>query len=209
MVDLLERVEALLELESNSYGTIDYLSPTHQQRILNGLLYSSTEIDHVGSIALSSQGQSAFTTTTGCSSTSSSHSGINEVWRERICEWSYQVIDHFDFSREVVSISTHYLDRVLAKTHVNKKLFQLVAMTSLYLAIKIYEPGTLNMSSMIELSRGYFSPIQMAEMEMAILRYVTTTCKNKRKQKENKGEPRKKDSRFFIRFFVFSSNQVE
>jgi lipoyl(octanoyl) transferase len=186
MVDLLERVEALLELESNSYQTIDYLSPVHQQRILNGL-YTST--NQVGSITLSSSNdlQSAFTTT--CSSTSSSHSGINEVWRERICEWSYQVIDHFDFSREVVSISTHYLDRVLAKTHVNKKLFQLVAMTALYVAIKIYEPGTLNMSSMIELSRGYFSPAQMAEMEMAILRYVTYYKKqtNKPPSFEEKG----------------------
>jgi lipoyl(octanoyl) transferase len=195
MVDLLERVEALLELESNSYQTIDYLSPVHQQRILNGL-YTST--NQVGSITLSSSNdlQSAFTA--ACSSTSSSHSGINEVWRERICEWSYQVIDHFDFSREVVSISTHYLDRVLAKTHVNKKLFQLVAMTALYVAIKIYEPGTLNMSSMIELSRGYFSPTQMAEMEMAILRYVSYE-KNKQTNHHRSKKKRIPESRFIVK----------
>jgi lipoyl(octanoyl) transferase len=181
MVDLLERVEALLELEGNSYQTIDYLSPAHQQRVLNGFYFNNNSIASVVAMG-GSDLQSAFAATCSSSTNSSSHSGINEVWRERICEWSYQVIDHFDFSREVVSISTHYLDRVLAKTHVNKKLFQLVAMTSLYLAIKIYEPGTLNISSMIELSRGYFSPEQMAEMEMAILRYVLTCCswRNKR-----------------------------
>lgn len=160
MVDLLERLEALLYLEDVAYRTIDYLSPSYQQSLQQQYQNDLSCFDL----------QSAFTPT--ASSSSSSQSGINEVWREKICEWSYQVIDHFDFSREVVSVSIHYLDRFLATTPVNKKLFQLVAMTALYLAIKIYEPGNLSMKSMIELSRGYFSPAQMAEMEMAILRYV-------------------------------------
>ena len=158
MVDLLERLEVLLEVEDESYRTIDYLAPSHQQNLPQQYQRDPSSFDL----------QSAFTPTP--SSNASSSSGINEVWREKICEWSYQVIDHFDFSREVVSVSIHYLDRFLATTPVNKKLFQLVAMTALYLAIKIYEPGNLSMKSMIELSRGYFSPTQMAEMEMIILR---------------------------------------
>lgn len=157
MVDLLERLEVLLDLEWKSYRTVDYLSVKHPELSTDPTSCAQELCDL----------ESAFS-----SSSSSSTSRINEVWREKICEWSYQVIDHFDFSREVVSVSIHYLDRFLAKTQVNKKSFQLVAMTTLYLAIKIYEPGTLCMSSMIELSRGYFSPSQMAEMEMAILRYV-------------------------------------
>jgi hypothetical protein len=164
MVDLLERLETLLFVEDNSYRTIDYLSPSHQQSLQQQYLIDPSSFDL----------QSAFTTTAS-STSSSSQSGINEVWREKICEWSYQVIDHFDFSREVASISIYYLDRFLATTLVNKKHFQLVAMTTLYLAIKIYEPGNLSMKSMIELSRGYFTPAQMTEMEMAILRYVLPT----------------------------------
>jgi Cyclin, N-terminal domain len=156
MVDLLERLEALLDLERESYKTVDYLSAHHQE-----------SMDPTSCALDLCDVESAFTSSSG-----SSNCGINEVWREKICEWSYQVIDHFDFSREVVSVSIHYLDRFLAKAQVDKKLFQLVAMTALYLAIKIYEPGTLCMSSMIELSRGYFSPAQMVEMEMAILKYV-------------------------------------
>mmetsp|Transcript_12147 Transcript_12147/g.21350 ORF Transcript_12147/g.21350 Transcript_12147/m.21350 type:complete len:160 (+) Transcript_12147:505-984(+) len=155
MVDLLERLEILLDLEGVAYRTMDYLNPVHQQRLVSA---GSSFCDLQSSFSPCSSG--------------SSHSGINEVWREKICEWSYQVIDHFDFSREVVSVAIHFLDRFLSKTQVNKKVFQLVAMTALYLAIKINEPGTLGMTSMIELSRGYFSPVQMAEMEMAILRYV-------------------------------------
>ena len=159
MVDLLERLEVLLEVQDESYRTIDYLNPSHQQILQQRYENDPSVFDW----------QSGFTPST---SSNSSQSGINEVWREKICEWSYQVIDHFDFSREVVSVSIHYLDRFLATTPVNKKLFQLVAMTALYLAIKIYEPGNLSMKSMIELSRGFFTPSQMAEMEMAILRYV-------------------------------------
>ncbi|GKY94207.1 hypothetical protein MPSEU_000386700 [Mayamaea pseudoterrestris] len=118
----------------------------------------------------SSRARDSVANSNSSSSTASSTSGINEIWRERICEWSYQVIDHFDFSREVVSISMHYLDKYLATRPVNKKQFQLAAMTSLFIAIKLHEPGRLSMSSMIELSRGYFRPEQMAAMEMSILR---------------------------------------
>ena len=149
MVDLVERLDVLLKQECVS---ADYLAPSFQQRL---------QADF-------SEMNDTYSYSVGSSSTSTS--GINEVWREKICEWSYQVIDHFDFSREVVSISIHFLDRYLSTRPVNKKFFQLAAMTTLYLAIKLYEPGTLSMKSMIDLSRGYFSVDQMAEMELAILR---------------------------------------
>jgi len=97
-------------------------------------------------------------------------SGVNEVWREKICEWSYQVVDHFDFNREVVAISLSYLDRFLATRRCNRKVFQLAAMTTLYLAIKLNEPRTLKMGSLVELSRGYFTAEHIAAMEEAILR---------------------------------------
>jgi Cyclin, N-terminal domain len=152
MVDLLERIDAMLHQEESSYKTKDYLDPDFQTR-LN--FVTDNDCPGISSISVAS---------------SSSPSGINEVWREKICEWSYQVIDHFDFSREVVSISIHLLDRYLATRTVNKKVFQLVAMTTLFLSIKLNEPGRLTMASMIELSRGCFQVDQMVAMEMSILR---------------------------------------
>lgn len=151
MVDLLERLDVLLEQERVSYRTKDYLDPGYQQKL---------QVCCRGDCESHS---SSYTS-------SSSSSVINELWREKICEWSYQVIDHFDFNREVVSISTHYLDRYLSTCTVDKKKFQLVAMTCLYLAIKLFEPHTLSMKSMIELSRGFFLIEKMEEMEMSILR---------------------------------------
>jgi hypothetical protein len=151
MVDLLERIESMHKQETTSYLTNDYLEESYQRKISELFDESHDPAEMVSSSSISS-------------------STINEVWREKICEWSYQVVDHFDFSREVVGISMHYLDRFLATRTVNKKMFQLVAMTALYLAIKLYEPGRLTMQSMIELSRGYFAVDQMAAMEMSILR---------------------------------------
>ena len=80
------------------------------------------------------------------------------------------MIDHFDFSREVVAIAMNYLDRYLATKTVNKKMFQLAAMTALFLAVKLHEPSKLSMASMIELSRGCFTVQQMETMEVSLIR---------------------------------------
>jgi len=103
------------------------------------------------------------------SSSTSTNSTINELWREKICEWCYQVVDHFDFNREVVSVAMNYLDRYLATRTVNRRIFQLAAMTALYLAIKLFEPGKLKMSSLIDLSRGYFLAEHIVTMEDSML----------------------------------------
>jgi lipoyl(octanoyl) transferase len=152
MEDLVDRLQVMLKQESMAYKTIDYLSEEYQTAPLSeGEEYSSCGLDSLGPSSQSSY-------------------DINETWREKICEWSYQVVDHFDFSREVVMIAMNFLDRYLATRSVNKKVFQLAAMTALFLAIKLNEPGKLTMASMIELSRGFFRVDQMAAMEMSMLR---------------------------------------
>ncbi|GFH46953.1 hypothetical protein CTEN210_03428 [Chaetoceros tenuissimus] len=98
---------------------------------------------------------------------------LSAVWRERICEWCYQVVDHFDYSREVVAVAMSFLDRYLSVKRVNKKIFQLAAMTSLYLAIKITEPSILKISSLIGLSRGFFTSEHIIAMEQSILRTLS------------------------------------
>ncbi len=150
MVDLVERLNVLMDQEVFSYLPEDYLAPGFQKRLRD----THPEIHDLPS----------------CSSISTSTSSINEVWREKICEWSYQVIDHFDFSREIVAISVSYLDRYISQRFVNKKHFQLLAMSCLYLAIKLFGPRTVSMKTMIEMSRGYFQVEDMIEMEKSILR---------------------------------------
>lgn len=151
---LCDKINTLHRQESTVYKCQPYLSPEFQQLRQEDTVFNST-----------------FHSCVTQDGDSSSVSGrINECWREKICEWAYQVIDHFDFNREVVAVSLSYLDRFLCVRHVNKKVFQLAAMTSLYMAIKLYEPSSLRISSFIELSRGYFTVQHIIAMEENILR---------------------------------------
>jgi Cyclin, N-terminal domain/Cyclin, C-terminal domain len=88
------------------------------------------------------------------------------------------VVDHFDLNREVVSIAMSHLDRFLESfpSPVDKNLFQLLAMTCLYLSIKLNEykhllipDSTSSMDTILRLSRGFFSLEQMEKMEYEVL----------------------------------------
>lgn len=157
MVDLVERIDALLVQEDSFYTTADYLSPEHQNKLVPNQLESSSQ-----------------------SNGSSSVSGINEFWRSRICEWVYELCDHLELSREIASVTLNYLDRFLVKKQVDKQIFQLAAITCVHLASKLTsEPGgKITMDTMIELSRGYFMVADMKNMELELLRYETyeTIC---------------------------------
>ncbi|KAL3789031.1 hypothetical protein HJC23_008178 [Cyclotella cryptica] len=154
-LDLSARLHAMRRQETTHYTCPDYLA-SDWQASLSGTPQNDTVADLPGANA-------------GGGASSASSSEINEMWREKICEWCYQVVDHFDFNREIVSVAMSYLDRYLATRSVNRRIFQLAAMTALYLAIKLYEPGKIRMSSLIDLSRGYFLEDHIVTMEDSVL----------------------------------------
>jgi len=107
---------------------------------------------------------------------------VNESWRRKICEWAYEVVDFFTLDREVVSIAMNFLDRAISskarKTNscVPRKHFQLVAVTSLYLAIKLHgetdtqgEFHKVRIDAFVELGRGMFTIETLEAMELSIL----------------------------------------
>jgi hypothetical protein len=109
---------------------------------------------------------------------------VSESWRRKLCEWSFEVVDHFNFDREVVSFALDYLDRFVAfKTFEDfqgpmpKREFQLLAVTSLYTAIKVHgetdeKEGPrrkLRIAAFVELSRGFFSIETIEKMERELL----------------------------------------
>jgi Cyclin, N-terminal domain/Cyclin, C-terminal domain len=88
------------------------------------------------------------------------------------------VVDHFDLNREVVSIAMNHMDRFLDTftEEVDKNMFQLLAMTCLYLSIKLNEykhllipESTSSMDTILRLSRGAFTLSQMEQMEYEVL----------------------------------------
>mmetsp|Transcript_22943 Transcript_22943/g.54169 ORF Transcript_22943/g.54169 Transcript_22943/m.54169 type:complete len:292 (+) Transcript_22943:153-1028(+) len=112
-------------------------------------------------------------------------SGVNENWRRRLCEWMFEVTDHYDFDREVVSFAFDYLDRSISLAYgpssnkrLSKKDYQLYAVTALYLAIKVHgemdsdvegKRIKLRISAFQELSRGSFTTETIAAKEIELL----------------------------------------
>lgn len=94
---------------------------------------------------------------------------VDAVCREKMCEWSYRVCDHFHTGREIVAISFSYLDRFIDKCSCDRTAFKLAAMTTLYMATKIFNSRQITICSLAELSRGEFEMSHIAEMEAIIL----------------------------------------
>ena len=99
----------------------------------------------------------------GAADDSSSH--VDEICRFKMCEWSFQIVDFCKFHRESVDIAMNYLDRFLL-TKVgqaalqDRNVYQLVAMTCLYSAIKIHERQALSPAVVSQLSRGVYTAEQ-------------------------------------------------
>lgn len=96
---------------------------------------------------------------------------LNVAWREKIVHWSYNVVDHFDLSREMVAISMDLFDRFMA-TRGNQctgSVALLTSLTTLHLAIKLHDTKKIKLITLANLSRGQFGPANIEEMEMVIL----------------------------------------
>jgi len=116
------------------------------------------------------------------SPTQSTNGLVSEGWRRHICEWFYEVVDHFGLDREAVSIALNYIDRFLSQLLAftgevaTIKRFQLVAITCLYLALKLHgqnEKGStehVKLNHFVQLSRGLFHGAAIEGMEYEILK---------------------------------------
>jgi hypothetical protein len=100
---------------------------------------------------------------------------VDEECRVKMCEWCYQVVDFCKFRRETVAISmSSFLDRYLCtkvgrSALIDRKDYQLVAMTTLYMAIKLHEPLEMETSLLADLSRGCYNEVEITRMEQSIL----------------------------------------
>jgi hypothetical protein len=98
-------------------------------------------------------------------------SQLNIAWREKICQWSYNVVDHFDLPRELVAISLNLFDRFLATrgNHCSGNMALLASLTTLHIAIKIHAEKRVKISTLASLSRGQFEAQHIEEMEWQVL----------------------------------------
>jgi Cyclin, N-terminal domain len=89
--------------------------------------------------------------------------------REKMCEWSYKICDHFQTSRDIVSIAFNYLDRFNDVTRCDRTAFKLASMTCLYIATKVFHNKQLSVSTLSDLSRNEFTSHHILQMERVIL----------------------------------------
>ena len=118
-----------------------------------------------------------------------SQGNVSERCRRRTCEWMYDICDHFKLNREVVAIAIFYVDRYFTLTHssevpVPTRQFQLVALTSLFMAIKVhgekdYQVETdqddsieFNLSFCASISRNQFTPQEIECCEQSLLQLL-------------------------------------
>jgi hypothetical protein len=101
---------------------------------------------------------------------------VDETCRTKMCEWIYQVVDCTRLQRETASVSMSYLDRFMCtsspsaeKARLNRKEYQLVVLTTLYIATKIFEPFAMDASLVSRLSRGLHSEEEIIALEYEIL----------------------------------------
>lgn len=98
--------------------------------------------------------------------------------RSKVLKWFYTIVADFQYDREVIPIGMDYLDRFLISDSITKDIstrtYKLVAITSLYLAVKLNIGDSLPrrkicLQEYAYLSEGLISPEDISSMEHCIL----------------------------------------
>ena len=117
--------------------------------------------------------------------------GVSERCRRRTCEWMYDICDYFKLNREVVGIALFYVDRYFTitfegsdsqqKVPVTRRQFQLVALTGLYIAVKLHgesrhENPTYRPATTLERSDSTSSDCSSQQQQWNRLKFSLSTC---------------------------------
>lgn len=94
--------------------------------------------------------------------------------RKLMLKWSYNVIDYFNLNRETASIALNYSDRFLQSSKGpefldDTDMYQLLCITSLYLAIKVHESASITPRVFVNISHGSITANQLETMETILL----------------------------------------
>ena len=85
-----KQIEAMMSRESSVYKCNDYILSRKLEKIT---------MSRRRSISSEASSQEDFI--------------VDDLCRQKMCEWSYRIVDHFNGSRELVAIAQNYVDRFL------------------------------------------------------------------------------------------------
>lgn len=99
-------------------------------------------------------------------------------WRKQMVNWALVVVENFNIDKETLAVAFNLLDRYVAiekqqagAPAISREDFQLFAMTSLYIAVKMLEPypKKISVEGLIVMSRGFYSEQDVVLTEQHIL----------------------------------------
>jgi len=181
-----ESLDILLSMLSKeqTLPTIDYTTRINVESTPISISASSSDNRSLSSNLLDSPNTN--------NSNSSEEEPINNSDRTKMCDWYYEMSDFLKISRSTASRSLTLLDRfmstdfgrlssvkeagreynvagvVVAATQ-NRDEYQLVALTALFLSIKLYERLNIQPEHVSYLSRGRYTSDEVIQMEIVML----------------------------------------
>mmetsp|Transcript_677 Transcript_677/g.883 ORF Transcript_677/g.883 Transcript_677/m.883 type:complete len:340 (+) Transcript_677:104-1123(+) len=147
-----ERLMVMKRQESD-YMVPDYLNPEWQARL------AAAEVSDSDPPTLNNGEKT---------SSASSSESINLLWRDKICEWCYNVVDHYELARESVSVAMNIVDRYVSSRFVTPQTYTLVAVTAIHIAIKLVSPWKLRLNHLLDLCAGKFTAGDITSTELTI-----------------------------------------
>jgi len=93
-------------------------------------------------------------TNEGCTDTLLDGAAI-KIWRHRVIQWFFDIVDHFDLPRDVVYVASdilnHYRnhDSIKNKTFISTSRYQEMAIASIFLAARLRKPSKIAMESLL------------------------------------------------------------
>jgi len=104
-------------------------------------------------------------------------SKISIADRAKVCKWVFDIIDRLKLHRETAIVAISYLDRVCsstsssraAKARGDRNEYQLVAVSSLFIAIKIHELNILSADMLSYITKNMYTQDEITSCEHDIL----------------------------------------
>ena len=106
----------------------------------------------------------------------------NDVWREKVVQWCYGVVDHLSVDREIVFITMNILDRFIAVEslsplspsrpcyYTDKKAYQLAVMTCFLMSMKLQGNTSFSVTDLIKMNRYSISLKEVGEIGKRIVK---------------------------------------
>jgi hypothetical protein len=115
-------------------------------------------------------------------------SSHNQLWRERVAQWFYDVLDYLEESRDVAYVAMNVLDRYLAVLSTDEPPlmissiqpfdFEVMAFTSLFLAIRVCGSNTdLQVPELLQLSTSGAQPRHILAAGNNMLQKLSWNCR--------------------------------